>query len=41
MKLDVRWTDEAEFTFDQIVNFINGGWGENAEIRFRDKVLGF
>lgn len=38
MSLEVRWADEAEFTFDAIVIFIHNGWGEKVADNFRDKV---
>ena len=34
MSLDVRWTDEAEFTFDHIVSFILEHWGERSSEKF-------
>jgi len=37
MALEVRWTDEAEVTFDVIVTFIDEGWGELAANKFLNK----
>ncbi|WP_462267270.1 type II toxin-antitoxin system RelE/ParE family toxin [Mucilaginibacter sp.] len=34
---EVRWTPEAETTFDTIIKFINAGWGEFATERFLSK----
>jgi plasmid stabilization system protein ParE len=34
MSLDVRWTEEAEFTFDHIVSFIQQDWGERPANKF-------
>lgn len=34
MTLEVRWTNEAEFTFDHIVTYIRDNWGSNASERF-------
>lgn len=34
MTLEVRWTKEAEFTFDHIVTYIRDNWGSNASERF-------
>ncbi|MBE7179457.1 MAG: type II toxin-antitoxin system RelE/ParE family toxin [Mucilaginibacter polytrichastri] len=32
--IEVRWTTEAEITFDQIVSYILEHWGENARQKF-------
>lgn len=37
MSLEVRWTEEAEFTFDHIVTLIQNGWGSQAALNFRNK----
>ena len=37
MSLEVRWTEEAEFTFDHIVILIQNGWGNQAALNFRVK----
>ena len=34
MSLEVRWTEEAEFTFDQIVAFIESHWGASSSHKF-------
>ena len=36
---EVRWTEEAEFTFDHIVTFINNGWGIGPSAKFRQKTI--
>jgi|GEM_PF-6860674 hypothetical protein len=35
MSLEVRWTEEAEFTFDHIVSFIQQYWGERPADRYK------
>jgi plasmid stabilization system protein ParE len=37
MNLEVRWTEEAEFTFDHIVSFINDNWGNKSSEKFISK----
>lgn len=37
MGLEVRWTEEAEYTFDHIVTIIQNGWGDQSAVKFRDK----
>jgi plasmid stabilization system protein ParE len=37
MSLEIRWTEEAEFTFDNIVSFIQGRWGERSSDKFINK----
>jgi plasmid stabilization system protein ParE len=37
MSLEVRWTEEAEFTFDHTVTLIQHGWGSQAALNFRIK----
>jgi plasmid stabilization system protein ParE len=37
MSLEVRWTEEAEFTFDHIVSFIKDNWGTKSSEKFIDK----
>jgi plasmid stabilization system protein ParE len=37
MNLEVRWTTEAEFTFDHIVSFIQDQWGIKSSDKFINK----
>jgi plasmid stabilization system protein ParE len=37
MSLEVRWTEEAEYTFDCIFSFIVLRWGDKAALKFKDK----
>ena len=37
MSLEVRWTEEAECTFDQIVSFIQERWGTKPSDKFINK----
>lgn len=37
MSLDVRWTEEAEYTFDHIFSFIVQRWGPLAANKFKDR----
>jgi len=34
MTLAILWTDEAVYTFDKIVEFIENGWGEKPTKKF-------
>jgi plasmid stabilization system protein ParE len=37
MGLEVRWTEEAEVTFDHIVSFIQDRWGIQSSNKFINK----
>jgi plasmid stabilization system protein ParE len=37
MSLEVRWTEEAEFTFDHIVSLIQDRWGTQSSNKFINK----
>jgi len=37
MDLEVRWSEEAEITFDNIFSFIVFRWSESAAIKFKNK----
>ncbi len=41
MSLEVRWTEEAEFTFDHIVSFIEDQWGEKSSEKFINKTKNY
>ena len=36
MSIEIRWTEEAEFTFDHIISFIDDHWG----VKSADKFIG-
>jgi len=37
MSIEVRWTEEAEFTFDNIVSLIQMRWGTQSSDKFINK----